>query len=361
MIFDFESLVDSSRKTIPSSSEEINKARFVYNLIYNLMMLQNDLNNKEFTPDFLREKIIPFPKLRKVQVPTIRDKIVQNTMFDAGLSEELSKPLIKETSACIKYRGTHYGSKILKSQLRSYYNHFGNQFYVLKCDIKSYFSSIPHDGIYKLIDRYVGDEDFKRIIKQFIRLLDEGLALGLRQSQMLANLNLSGLDHMCKEKLRAKYYGRYMDDFYIISNDHDYLLMCYNEIKNYVEKIGLKLNPKTKIFKNKFDFIGFTFYIKDSGKIIKVISKSKKHSKIRHINKQLRMIKEGALEISKFAESYQGWRAHARKGNTYNFIKEMDAYINSELNKIGYYMYIKIRHKNNKRTERVIIDVKNIK
>lgn len=73
------------------------------------------------------------------------------------------------------------------------------------------------------------------------------------------------------------------------------------------------------------------------------------------------MIKEGALEISKFAESYQGWRAHARKDNTYNFIKEMDAYINSELNKIGYYMYIKIRHKNNKRTERVIIGVKNVK
>lgn len=72
------------------------------------------------------------------------------------------------------------------------------------------------------------------------------------------------------------------------------------------------------------------------------------------------MIKEGALEISRFAESYQGWRAHARKGNTYNLIKEMDKYINSELNMIGYYMYIKIRYKNKKRKERVIIDVKNI-
>lgn len=363
MIFDFENLYASSRKTLPVQSEELNKARFIYNLVPNLMKLLHELDDGTFIPTKFRKRIIPFPKRREVQIPSIRDKIVQHTLFDNCLSEDLSKPLIKETSACIKNRGSDYASKILKEHLRKYYKKHGDNFYALKCDIKSYFASIPHDRIYKLIDRYVSDEDFERIIKQFIRLLDEGLALGLRQSQILANLNLSGLDHMCKEKLRAKYYGRYMDDFYIISDDYDYLLKCYRIIKEYVENQGLKLNPKTKIFKNKLDFIGFTFYIKPSGKIIKVISKSKKHSKIRHINKQLKMIKNGELEVTKFADSYQGWRAHAKKGNNYNLIKELDKYINSYLNSIGYAMYIKVKRKKKngikKRSERVIIYVKN--
>lgn len=359
MIFDFEILYASSRKTLPVKSEELNKARFIYNLIPNLMKLLHELDDGTFIPTKFRKRIIPFPKRREVQIPAIRDKIVQNTLFDDYLSEDLSKPLIKETSACIKNRGSDYASKILKEQLRRYYKKHGNNFYALKCDIKSYFASIPHDKIYELTERYIVDPKDRALVNKFVNLLEVGLALGLRQSQILANLNLSGLDHMCKEYLGAKNYGRYMDDFYIISDDYDYLLKCYHIIKEYVESRGLKLNPKTRIFKNKLDFIGFTFYIKPSGKIIKVISKSKKHSKIRHINKQLKMIKNGELEVTKFADSYQGWRAHAKKGNNYNLIKELDQYINDYLNNIGYAMHIKVKYKKKngikKRSERVII------
>lgn len=40
--------------------------------------------------------------------------------------------------------------------------------------------------------------------------------IGNQSSQLLAVLCLSPLDHFIKEKLGIKYYGRYMDDFYLM-------------------------------------------------------------------------------------------------------------------------------------------------
>ncbi len=43
-----------------------------------------------------------------------------------------------------------------------------------------------------------------------------GIPIGNQSSQVYALLYLNELDHYVKEVLRMRYYGRYMDDFYII-------------------------------------------------------------------------------------------------------------------------------------------------
>lgn len=37
---------------------------------------------------------------------------------------------------------------------------------------------------------------------------------------------------MIKERLGIKFYGRYMDDFFLIHPDKDYLIYCLEEIKS---------------------------------------------------------------------------------------------------------------------------------
>ena len=178
-----------------------------------------------------------------------------------------------------------------------------------------------------------------------------GLALGLPQSHLLANLYLSELDHLCKEKLGVKYYGRYMDDFYILSNDPKKLYEYYIFINKYVNSIGLALNPKTKIYKNSFNFLGFSYTMTNTGKIIKKLANDKKYSKLRHIRKMLMQIKNGQLDISKFANSYQGWRIHASNGDCHDLISSIDTYVQKELFNIGYKMIFK----KSKKKERVVI------
>ena len=327
MVLSFDVSYAAWRKTVELFSEQENKARFKYNIVPNLFKIKNEFNDGTFKPGKLRTQIVYFPKKRIVQVPAIRDKILQHCICDNYLTERLTKPLIKETCACVQERGTDYASDILKTQLRSYYRAHGSTFYVLKCDIKSYFASIPHWRVKELINRYVDDESVKDIVFKFIDTLDVGLPLGLQQSQLIANLYLADLDHKCKELLGAKYYGRYMDDFYIVSDDREFLEKCLEYIEAYVRSIGLTLNPKTGIFSNKLDFVGFTYYLTDTGKVVKLITKSKKRSKRRHIQKMIRQIDGGLLTVEKFVESYQGWRAHALQGDCATLVNIWDSVV----------------------------------
>ena len=88
---------------------------------------------------------------------------------------------------------------------------------------------------------------------------------------MVRVMYLSGMDHFIKEKLGIRYYGRYMDDFYLIHEDKAYLQYCRGEIEQYVARLGLRMNKKTNIFplRNGIDFLGFHTYLTESGKIIR--------------------------------------------------------------------------------------------
>lgn len=67
-------------------------------------------------------------------------------------------------------------------------------------------------------------------------------------SQIDALMLASPLDHFIKEKLHIKYYGRYMDDFYLIHHDMDYLKYCKKEIEKMYNKMGLILSKKRLVF-----------------------------------------------------------------------------------------------------------------
>ena len=81
------------------------------------------------------------------------------------------------------------------------------------------------------------------------------LVFGNMTSQILAIFYLNDLDHFIKESLKIKCYVRYQDDFILIHHSKEYLQYCLMEIKKYVEKEGLKLNPKSRVYKNTNNFL----------------------------------------------------------------------------------------------------------
>lgn len=336
MEFTYQILYEAWRQTVTLNSTEYNKVKYRYYLESNLGSLLSILEEGSFEPSPLRNMVIIYPKRRIAQVPNITDKIVQHTMYDNGLYQMLTKPLINGTSACILHRGDDYASAFLKKMLVNYRNTYGTSFYCLKCDIKSYFATIPHDRVFNLLNRYITDPDFKSLASKFINQSPVGLALGLPQSQAIANLYLSGLDHFCKEQLHAKYYARHMDDFYIISNSYQYLERCQYQIQLYVESIGLKLNPKTCIYKNKVEFLGFKYFFNDTGKIIMRLLPDKRRSKRRELKKKLNEVKSGERTPEEFIKSYSGWRVHALRGNCYSLVRAWDSWLITEFAQLGY-------------------------
>ena len=74
-------------------------------------------------------------------------------------------------------------------------------------------------------------------------------------SQVFAIFYLNDMDHFIKENLKIKYYVRYQDDFLLFHPSKQYLKYCLDELHKFLEKENLKLNKKTRIFKNTNNFI----------------------------------------------------------------------------------------------------------
>lgn len=85
----------------------------------------------------------------------------------------------------------------------------------------------------------------------------------------MALASANRLDHMCKEVLRIKGYGRYMDDGYLISESKEYLQECLVKIRTLCDELGITLNEKkTQIVKisHGFTYLKARFFLLPSGK-----------------------------------------------------------------------------------------------
>lgn len=78
-----------------------------------------------------------------------------------------------------------------------------------------------------------------------MRYLEEGLGLpiGNLTSQLFSNVYLNVLDQFVKRVLKCRRYGRYVDDFYLVSCDKEWLLSLVPRIRDFLkEELGLGLH-----------------------------------------------------------------------------------------------------------------------
>jgi hypothetical protein len=89
-----------------------------------------------------------------------------------------------------------------------------------------------------------------------------GLPIGNLTSQLFSNIYLHIFDFFIKKECAIQYYGRYVDDFFIVHNNPFYLKELIETIKKFLkDTLGLILHPK-KIFLQHYskgvNFVGAT-------------------------------------------------------------------------------------------------------
>jgi len=175
----------------------------------------------------------------------------------------------------------------------------------------------------------IGQEELDAIIDSTPG--DVGIPIGNQSSQIYALLYLNKLDHLVKEGLRIRYYGRYMDDFYLIHENKDVLRAAREAIAAHLAERGLELNDKTQIFplRNGLDFLGFHSYLTDTGKVVRKLRKASRERMKRKLRKYKAMYEHGAISREKITESYQSWRAHASHGDCHALIEKYDRIFNA--------------------------------
>lgn len=146
---------------------------------------------------------------------------------------------------------------------------------------------------------------------------------------------LDCIDHMITGELGIRYYGRYMDDFYLIHYDKSYLKYCLLYIEEMVSSLGLSLNGKTQIcpFKNGIRYLGFHHYMTKDGKYIRRLNSENKRRAKKKVRNMLRLLKARKISEKEFQNKYGSWKNHASHGNTVKLVHSMDLHIKSEIEK----------------------------
>lgn len=330
IICSFENLYLAYRKAKSGKGYNSSCARFQTMSLEGVHGLKEQLENKTYRMEPYNEFMIHEPKERTIQSCSFKDKVVQHCLCDNVLHPRLSTEFVRSNFAGQIGKGTLFGKNMLKEHMLSFYQEHGIDGWILKCDITKFFYQIDHEIIKDIVDYYFPDDYTTWLNHLFIDSTDGlGLPLGNQVAQVYALLMLNGLDHMITGELGIKYYGRYMDDFYLIHHDKHYLQQCLESITEMCESLNLSLNNKTQIvpFKNGMSFIGFHHYVTDDGKYIRKLKGGNKRSVRKRIRHMVSMVKRGKMSRKKFNERYLAWKNHALHGNCIKLCHSMDLYV----------------------------------
>ena len=296
---------------------------FEMNLETNLIRIIDEIKNGTYKFGEYREFIIYEPKERIIKSLHYRDRIVHQWYVEEFIKPYFYKRFIKDTYACLDERGTHNAVINVQNQMRNASSVYGNDYYILKTDIKKYFYSIDKEILLKIISSKIKD---KMLLEFSKKILDDGNTLGIPignyTSQFFANIYLNELDHYVKENLKIKFYTRYMDDQIFLLRNKQEAALVFKLVSSFVgAHLNLKLNHKSKYYPNKLgvDFCGYIIYPTH------ILLRKRFKKKIKKKIKTWIYLKENnRLYVHKFLLSYNSFLGHASHSNSYNYIQKID-------------------------------------
>ena len=283
---------------------------------YIIYLLEN-LKEKTYKHGGYQVFYIKEPKVRKIEKSRYIDRVVHRWLVDNFLEPAFVPQFLNTSYACLKNKGMHKACLDLQKAMK-HCMRIWNKYYVLKMDIAKYFDNIDKEILLKILERKIKDKDIMWLINKIIytQKREKGLEIGNYTSQIFANIYLNEVDMYIKQRLKVKYYFRYMDDSIILVKEKQEAKILLEKIKIFLkENLKLELNKKTQIFKNKqgVNFCGYKINeyrlkIRDKGK-------RKLKKKIKYLKEE---IKKGKL-TSKDAKKYlSGHLGYIKIANTYN-------------------------------------------
>ena len=336
VICSFENLYKAYRKAKRGKGFNGSCARFQVMSLEGVHMLKEQLENQTYRMAPYNEFKIYEPKERVIKSCSFKDKVVQHCLCDEILHPRLANEFIRTNYAGQVGKGTLFGMECLKEHMMSFYEVHGLEGWILKCDITKFFYQIDHEVLKDIVDYHFQDTYTMWLNHLFIDSTDGlGLPLGNQVAQVYALLMLNGMDHMITGEQGIRFYGRYMDDFYLIHHDKEYLKWCLECIREMVGSLGLSLNGKTQIVPFKFGigFLGFHHYVTVEGKYIRKLKGENKRRMKKKVTRWVKAVRDGKMSQKKFYHKYGAWKNHALHGNCIKLCHSMDLYVEELMGK----------------------------
>lgn len=256
-------------------------------------------------------------KERHIQVLTMKDRIAVHAVMSV-VNIHLKRRFIRTTSASIKGRGMHDLKAYIERDIRE---HPDDTRFCYKFDIAKFYESVDQQTIIDCVRHVFKDEKLITILERFIRMMPNGVSIGLRSSQGLCNLLLSvHLDHILKDRLGVRFYYRYCDDGAVLAGSKEELWQIRDIVHDCAANIGLKIKESERVFPvtESIDFLGYVIY-PDHALLRKRIKKkfARKMGEVKSRNRR-RVL----------TASFYGMAKHAQCNNLFNKLtgKEMKSF-----------------------------------
>ena len=208
----FEKFISAHNRAKKHKGYKDEIIKFEFDLENNIYNIMNSIKNHNYTLGNYFSFTIYEPKERTIKALPYKDRIVHQWYVEEFIKPYMMPRFITHTYACLPMRGGHKAVDDLQRMMRIMKRNYGN-YYVLKCDISGYFYNINRSILYNILKRKIRDPKLLQFTKKII--FDEegvkGIPIGNYTSQFFANIYLNELDHFVKEKLRVRFYLRYMD------------------------------------------------------------------------------------------------------------------------------------------------------
>lgn len=135
-----------------------------------------------------------------------------------------------------------------------------------------------------------------------------GLPIGNLTSQLFSNNYLSGFDGYVKRTLKFRHYGRYVDDFFIVSQSKSELMASVPMIRNYLySELGLRLHPR------KVHLTSIHHGVRFLGAVVKPYQRYMTPRASQHLRDHINNVlvdETDPFRIRSILQSYNGYMTH---------------------------------------------------
>lgn len=356
-IIDANVLYDAFLASKMNSKWKLSTRSFEYNLLKNLYDIKKELSDMDYITspgiEFIQRER---GKERPITGNQIRDRIVRHALCDNIINPKIERYLIYDNGASIKGKGISFSRERFEHHLHKFCRDNGsNEGYILFGDFSKYYDNIQHQKLLELygtlfddytmwlirtclldsrIDvSYMADEEFSgALAKKFDSIkyratvprdlltgekyLEKSMNIGDQLSQSSGIFYPMKIDNYVKIVRSQKYYGRYMDDFYIISKSKEELKDILEGIRIIAKEQGMFINDKkTRIAKlsSKFTFLQIKYWVTKSGHITKAINPKTIVRERRKLKKYKKKLDQGIMDYESIENAYKSWMGNYTK------------------------------------------------
>lgn len=363
--YSVNALYEEYLKAIRSSKWKASSQKYSHNFLSEITALSEEILNGRYHSDPTSEFLInERGKTRLVCGNTVRDRTARHALCDNVLMPAVRKKVRYDNAASQIGKGTDFCRKRLKQHLHEYYRKYGNNGYILIGDVSKYYDNVRHDIAEKQLDDLIPDDEIsKKLLHEVFAqmavdvtclpdeerqncmerkfdsvefyakyglhrergkyFMHKSLKTGDQISQLVGIYYLHDIDNLIQCVYGIRYFGRFNDDFYAISNSKDQLHDLLKDIREELANLGLELNEKKTVIcriDRPFKFMKNNYWITNTGRVPEKLNPNN----IRRERTKLKKLKAHNVSYEEASQQYKSWIGAYHKKMSKQQIRNMN-------------------------------------